>query len=303
MKWIKKYWFKILSIILILILGIYILSVGIKKARDHEIYKEPSPDTKIYTVWHVETFEGGGKSRLDYLKNVARSIEKDNPGVLFFIKQIDADNLQTELASSVPDIISFGHGVGKTVLPFFQSFDSTFDIRDELIESATFNNKIYALPFIVSGYAMITHGTLTDNFHCGTTGFTSPEMIYNDYQFSLAEVESQYEAYKDFVYNTDVTLLGTGRDVFRVNNLNKIGRANAIITPIDTYTDLIQYIGITNIDENIISFYSALLSDERQYNLSEYSLFSSKYDKIYFSGIYSDMEDAIYSCNIPNVFQ
>lgn len=279
------------------------MSVGIKKARDHEIYKEPSPDTKIYTVWHVETFEGGGKSRLDYLKNVARSIEKDNPGVLFFIKQIDADNLQTELASSVPDIISFGHGVGKTVLPFLQSFDSTFDIRDELIESATFNNKIYALPFIVSGYAMITHGTQTNNFHCGTTGFTSPEMIYNDYQFSLAEVESQYEAYKDFVYNTDVTLLGTGRDVFRVNNLNKIGRANAIITPIDTYTDLIQYIGITNIDENIISFYSALLSDERQYSLSEYSLFSSKYDKIYFSGIYSDMEDAIYSCNIPNVFQ
>ncbi len=303
MKWIKKHWFKILSIILILILGIYILSVGIKKARDHEIYKEPSPDTKIYTVWHVETFEGGGKSRLDYLKNVARSIEKDNPGVLFFIKQIDADNLQTELASSVPDIISFGHGVGKIVLPFLQSFDSTFDIRDEVIESATFNNKIYALPFIVSGYAMITHGTLTDNFHCGTTGFTSPEMIYNDYQFSLAEVESQYEAYKDFVYNTDVTLLGTGRDVFRVNNLNKIGRANAIITPIDTYTDLIQYIGITNIDENIISFYYALLSDERQYSLSEYSLFSSKYDKIYFSGIYSDMEDAIYSCNIPNVFQ
>lgn len=303
MKWIKKHWFKILSIILILILGIYILSVGIKKARDHEIYKEPSPDTKIYTVWHVETFEGGGKSRLDYLKNVARSIEKDNPGVLFFIKQIDADNLQTELASSVPDIISFGHGVGKTVLPFLQSFDSTFDIRDEVIESATFNNKIYALPFIVSGYAMITHGTQTNNFHCGTTGFTSPEMIYNDYHFSLAEVESQYEAYKDFVYNTDVTLLGTGRDVFRVNNLNKIGRANAIITPIDTYTDLIQYIGITNIDENIISFYSALLSDERQYSLSEYSLFSSKYDKIYFSGIYSDMEDAIYSCNIPNVFQ
>lgn len=303
MKWIKKHWFKILSIILILILGIYILSVGIKKARDHEIYKEPSPDTKIYTVWHVETFEGGGKSRLDYLKNVARSIEKDNPGVLFFIKQIDADNLQTELASSVPDIISFGHGVGKIVLPFLQSFDSTFDIRDEVIESATFNNKIYALPFIVSGYAMITHGTQTNNFHCGTTGFTSPEMIYNDYHFSLAEVESQYEAYKDFVYNTDVTLLGTGRDVFRVNNLNKIGRANAIITPIDTYTDLIQYIGITNIDENIISFYSALLSDERQYSLSEYSLFSSKYDKIYFSGIYSDMEDAIYSCNIPNVFQ
>lgn len=303
MKWIKTHWFKILSIILILILGIYILSVGIKKARDHEIYKEPSPDTKIYTVWHIETFEGGGKSRLDFLKKVARSIEKDNPGVLFFIRQIDANNLQNELASSVPDIISFGYGVGKIVLPYLQPFDSTFNIRDELIESATFNNKIYAFPFIVSGYAMITHGELTKNFHCGTTGFTMPENIYNDYQFTLAEVESQYEAYKDFVYNTDVTLLGTGRDLFRVNNLNKIGRANAIITPMDSYTDLIQYIGVTNVDENIIAFYSSLLSDEMQYSLSEYSLFSSKYDKIYFSGIYSDMEDAIFSCSIPNVFQ
>lgn len=303
MKWIRIHWFKILSVVLILILGIYILSVGIKRARNHEIYKEPSPDTKIYTVWHVETFEGGGKSRLDYLKSVARSIEKDNPGVLFFIKQIDANNLNNELASSVPDIISFGYGVGKIVLPYLCSFDSTFNIRDELIESASFNNKLYALPFIVSGYAMITHGELTENLHCGTTGFTSPETIYNGYQLSLAEVESQYEAYKDFVYNTDVTLLGTGRDVFRVNNLNKIGRANAIITPIDSYTDLIQYIGVTKVDENIIAFYSSLLSDERQHALSEYSLFSSKYDKIYFSGIYSDMEDAIFSCTIPNVFQ
>lgn len=303
MKKIKRHWFKIVSIILILILSIYILSVGVKKVRNHEIYKEPSPETKIYTIWHIETFEGGGKSRLDYLKNVARSIEKDNPGVLFFIKQIDVNNLQSELESSAPDIISFGYGVGKIVLPYLQPFESTFDIRDELIASSTFNNKLYALPFIVSGYAMITHGEFTENFHCGTTGFTKPEMIYNDYQISLTEIESQYEAYKDFVYNTDVTLLGTGRDVFRVNNLNKIGRANAIITPIDSYTDLIQYIGVTKMDENIAMFYSSLLSDEMQYTLSEYSLFSSKYDKIYFSGIYNDMEDAIFSCKVPNVFQ
>ncbi len=302
MKWLKKNWFKVLNVVLISILAIYVLAVAIKKTKDYEIYKEPEIETKIYTVWHVETFEGGSAPRINLLKKVARKIESENDGILFMIKEIDADDLSINLENSTPDIISFGYGVGKIVLPYLQANENSYDIRDELLLSGSFNNQFYALPYIASGYAIITHGTLSKNFHCGTTGYTNPENLYSSLNINVSIEESQYEAYKSFVYDDSVSLLGTGRDVFRINNLNKIGRANASITPVDSYTDLIQYIGIINKDLYTEEFVKILISDEYQSELNKYSLFSVKYDKIYSEGIYSDMENAIYRCSVPNVF-
>ena len=302
MKWLKKNWFKVLNVVLISILAIYVLAVAIKKTKDYEIYKEPEIETKIYTVCHVETFEGGSAPRINLLKKVARKIESENDGILFMIKEIDADDLSINLENSTPDIISFGYGVGKIVLPYLQANENSYDIRDELLLSGSFNNQFYALPYIASGYAIITHGTLSKNFHCGTTGYTNPENLYSSLNINVSIEESQYEAYKSFVYDDSVSLLGTGRDVFRINNLNKIGRANASITPVDSYTDLIQYLGIINKDLYTEEFVKILISDEYQSELNKYSLFSVKYDKIYSEGIYSDMENAIYRCSVPNVF-
>lgn len=302
MKWLKKNWFKVLNVVLISILAIYVLAVAIKKTKDYEIYKEQEIETKIYTVWHVETFEGGGAPRINLLKKVARKIESENDGILFMIKEIDADDLSIEIENTIPDIISFGYGVGKIVLPYLQANENSYDIRDHLLLSGSFNNQFYALPYIASGYAIITHGTLSENFHCGTTGYTNPENLYSSLNINVSIEESQYEAYKSFVYDDSVSLLGTGRDVFRINNLNKIGRANASITPVDSYTDLIQYLGIINKDLYTEEFVKILVSDEYQSELNKYSLFSVKYDKIYSEGIYSDMENAIYRCSVPNVF-
>lgn len=302
MKWLKKNWFKVLNVVLISILAIYVLAVAIKKTKDYEIYNEPEIETKIYTVWHVETFEGGSAPRINLLKKVARKIESENDGILFMIKEIEADDLSINLENSTPDIISFGYGVGKIVLPYLQANENSYDIRDELLLSGSFNNQFYALPYIASGYAIITHGTLSKNFHCGTTGYTKPENLYSSLNINVSIEESQYEAYKSFVYDDSVSLLGTGRDVFRINNLNKIGRANASITPVDSYTDLIQYLGIINKDLYTEEFVKILISDEYQSELNKYSLFSVKYDKIYSEGIYSDMENAIYRCSVPNVF-
>ena len=302
MKWIKKNWFKLLNIALIVVLALYVTIVAMKKAKDYAIYKEPEIETKIYTVWHVETFEGGGMPRINYLKKVARDIESENDGILFMIKSIEADSLASELEISTPDIISFGYGLGSVVLPHLSASEFSYDIRDELLISGSFNNTIYALPYIASGYAVITHGILNENFHCGRTGYTKPENLFSSLNINISTQESQYEAYKSFVYNEDVCLLGTGRDVFRVNNLNKIGRANASITPIDSYTDLIQYVGIVNSDDYTQMFVSYLLSDDYQMELNKYSLYSVNYGKIYSDGIYSDMEDAIFNCTIPNVF-
>ena len=298
----KKYWFKILSVVLMCAISFYVLTFGIRKATNYEILKGDEKQQTIYTILHVETFEGGGMARIEYLKAIARDMEKQDNQVLFMIKAIAPEKLKSELEASKPDIISFGFGVGEVVLPYLIAQENTFDVRDELIESGSFNKKFYAVPYIVSGYAWFFHSMQAQDFHVGTNNYIRPEKIYSSLNLQPNESESQYEAYKDFVYNKNVQLLGTGRDLFRINNLNSIGRANAIINPIDTYTDLIQYLGIINSNQITRKFMSLALSNTYQNTLVDYSLFSSKYNKLYSSGIYNDMEDAIMSCQIPSCF-
>ncbi len=303
MKFLKKWWFTILSAALILALTVYVLCVAIKKANDYEIYSKPKGETKIYTVWEVDTFEGGSVARINYLKQLVRELEKKNAGVLFMVRQIDLDNFAAELNAQQPDIISFGYGLGEQIFSYLTPLELTYDVRDELVASGSFNGKVYALPYIVSGYAMITHGALTDNLHCGQTGYTYPENAYAPYKLTPSANETQYEAYKSFVNNKNACLVGTGRDVVRVDNLNNLGRTSAIISPIDYYSDLVQYLGLINADEMCREFLKTALSDTAQNTLTDYKLYSAKYGKIYTSGIYSDMEEAILNCEIPNVFK
>ncbi len=302
LNWLKKHWVKLLSVAGIVFLCIYVPLVAIKKAKDYEIYKEPVVDTKIYTVWHIETFEGGSKSRLTFLKNIARKIESENKGVLIMIKQIEPNILESELNESVPDIVSFGFGVGKLLLPHFVEINSTHDVRDELVASGSFNGKLFALPYLVSGYAEFSHGGQVKNFYCGENDYIHPEKIYGKLNYSLTKKQSQYEAYKDFIYDKESKLLGSARDVFRVSNLNAVGRASASITPLGSYTDLIQYLGITTDDQIGMKFLQMALDNEHQMSLVDYGLFSSKYPKIYSAGIYNDMENALLSAAIPNCF-
>ena len=149
---------------------------------------------------------------------------------------------------------------------------------------------------------MFSHSNTTSEFHCGENDYIQPNNIYNNLNLSPIKKETQYEAYKSFVNNKKTSLLGSTRDLFRINNLNNIGRTNAMITPIDTYTDLIQYLSLTKVDNITTKFINMAGSIERQTNLVDYSLFSTLYNKIYSSGIYESMEDALYTCEIPNAF-
>ncbi len=302
MKFIKKHIFKIFSILLILAISTYTICFGIGALSNMEIYNKSTPNTKIYEIWHIETFEGGGKARIDYLKAIARSMEKKYNGVLFMVKSIRPDSLKTSLSCSSPDIISFGYGVGAEILPHLVPFDRTYNVRDELIESGSFDNKLYAIPYIMSGYALFSHSADYQEFHCGQNGYNNPKMIYSTLDLSPKIIEDQYDAYKSFVYDKKVRLLGTARDLYRINNLNNIGRTNAMITPIDSYTDLIQYISVCRRDSIIDEFINEIFTIENQTTLTEYSLFSSLNIKLYQLDIYNDMENAILNAKIPKVF-
>ena len=297
MKLIKKCWKTVLCISLIVLLGVYVCFFAIKNVRNYAIYTKPSVDTKIYTIWHIETFEGGGKSRLTYLKNLANQIEKEDASVLFHFTTIDPTKLEDSLTVAVPDIVSFGFGVGKILLPYLSVQSNSYTVRDELINSGSFANKLYAIPYIIGGYACFKHNENNTETIFGNNDYTKPNNTTD-----LTAYPSQYEAYKKFVNDKKVNLIGTTRDLFRVNNLNEIGRISATITPLDDYTDLVQYIASTKNDKIIEKFISTLLSQTYQAKLTEYSIFSSLNTKIYTQGIYNDMENAIFKAIIPSVF-
>lgn len=301
-KFNNKIFVKFFSLICIVAICVYVFCFGLKKANIFEIYNKLVVETKIYTVWHVETFEGGAKPRIDYLKSIARQLEKENDGVLINVQKVEPQKLEILLKDGQPDIISFGFGVGKTILKYLCPFDDNHDVRSELVDACKFNGKVYALPYIVSGYAMFSHGVSENRIEYGTTGYNCPTIALANNKLTAVNFGTPFDTYKNFVYHQDHALLGTARDVFRVDNLNKIGRTNASITPIDSYTDLLQYIARTRTDNIIEQFCARCFASENQAKLSEYHLFSALKNKLYVEGIYNDMENAILRCRIAKVF-
>ncbi len=296
LQFFKKFWFYIFSAILIL--GIFLYLIFFNKPVT--MFENNEIETRIISVYHVETFEGGKVSRINYLKNIARQIEKENNTVLFMIKQIEPSELESCLEQNTPDIMSFGFGVGKTVLKYLAPLDNSYKIRDELVDSACFNNKLYALPYIASGYCKIERvGNENDNYFSSGNGFVYPEKAAD---LTFTKYDSQYKAYKAFVYDDHASLIGTARDLFRVDNLNKNNRINASITPLDSYSDLIQYAGVSVLDSVTSLFLKMLVDENEQAKLKDYGLFGVNSDNLYFDGIYSDMEKAIKNCKIANVF-
>ena len=141
----KKYYFKILSIVLICAISFCVICFGIKKARNYEILKGNKTQQNIFTIWHIETFEGGGKPRIDYLKTIARDMEKQDNQVLFMIKN--------ELDYSITD------------LDLFNESDKLIDQRKRTYIKSTSRDALleYHLKYHITGTdAMMFHKDYID---------------------------------------------------------------------------------------------------------------------------------------------
>lgn len=258
---------------------------------------------KIYEWWHIESFEGGGANRQNYLNQLALSYEKENPTTLFMVKRIEPDQLENALTINTPHLISFSEQVAKFVLPYLKEFDNEYEVQANFLESATHNGKLMAIPFIASGYCYFTKTnskteldlyTANNNLH-NATSLTSGEINNN-------QTLSSYECYTKFVNSNDIKLLGTARDLFRIKNLESLGRFSVNYEPISNFTDLVQYLGKTTNDKEISKFIDYVMTDTNQNKLSNLSLFSTKHLKLYSEPTYMQMENALTSCIVPNIF-
>jgi len=176
---------------------------------------------------------------------------------------------------------------------------------DNFLESATHNGKLMAIPFIASGYCYFTKTNNSKDLKLYTSNLNNHNALslINNQIVNDNLTLSSYECYSKFVNNSNIKLLGTARDLFRIKNLENLGRFSVSYEPVSTFTDLIQYVGITSNNKTVLNFIDYLMNEGNQRKLSDLNLFSTKYSNLYSDEIYSSMEIALTSCNIPNIFK
>jgi len=88
--------------------------------------------------------------------------------------------------------------------------------------------------------------------------------LISDLEFSLDEnikTNTQYDAYTNFLSNNSVILLGTQRDIFRIENRVKNGKiSNVIYQPLTTFTDLIQFSFLAKNDNSLKLEYAEIFA-------------------------------------------
>ncbi len=287
----------------------------------------------VLELWHIETFEGGTNSRKMYLENQAIKFNKQNNNCFVSVKSLTEEQLYLNLQSNnFADVYSFGIGSGYMLTNELNELPKNNEVRKDLQEYSKLINKIYAYPYILSGYALISHANMvSDNSQIinliqsktinkkevkgvgfSSTSSINPSKVLIENSISnqslnnYFECSSTYNAYTNFLSNKFISLLGTARDVARIKNreLNgSIGECN--YNYFSNYSDLIQYVGVSkNLDgikeKYAKDFASYLTSNVCQNALKNYGLFSTTNNKIYESDYMSDFENAL-SGNLSSI--
>ena len=235
----------------------------------------------ILKIWHIDTFEGGTGSRASFLKSVATKFTKKNKGVLFLVTQLTYAAAQNRIESGeLPDLISFGL-CGFTVYEKLIA-QSNFNILD----GGVLNGKRYLTAWCKGGYFKITKGTKNYSkliVSSGEFNLSTVAVCLEKLSAESVVIKEPLEAYSTFLNSKDACLIGTQRDIVRL--INKGVNFNA--EPIESFSDLYQYIGVTAEGEEkrvcALSFIDFLLSVSVQKTLVNIKMLSPT-----LLGLYSD---------------
>ena len=268
----------------------------------------------IITLWHIDTFEGGIGSRQDFLSKASVRFEKRYEGVFVCVIGYTVEEAQENINKGIyPDMISYGIG--------FDNYRNMREIRAKSKYACTVNGKKAAVGWCRGGYVILSHGSeesggYTDgdyiggetNFKTGggddyikaktadnLTDKQTEEIIiskgkYNSPEIALAlsgtsvknyDIKSPTEAYSYFLKNKNAKLLGTQRDIWRLENRQVPFK----IEKVCSFSDLVQYISVYTSDENK-NFYSQkfieyLLSEDSQKRLTQIGMLTVNDKSIY----------------------
>lgn len=287
--------FGVIKLLLLCFLVAVISSVPtlIVANRNRNIIEEASPSASdfqgVLNIWNIDTFEGGSQSKSVMVEKVAENFSLLHKGVYFLVKNLTVEELvQNLLAGVLPDIITFGFGIGRLIEPILADLSelNLGAIRSEVLQSGMSNENLCAVGFLMGGYVLasteekLSNANVSDKnlietlnsagFEISTkTGqkhISSVVVGKNDYITPVLSMQkitgqelidvhispSMYDAYADFVsYNAGTVLIGTQRDLYKLSGRVAVGKLNGVkIEYLSGFTNLIQYAGVVK-QENL----------------------------------------------------
>ena len=261
----------------------------------------------VLEIWHIETFEGGSASRSGWLEKKGVEFSKLNEGCYFMINTMSLEQVKLNLESGKrPNMFSFGIGVGETISDYLSEYTGKISVRDDLLDSGTINNKIYAVPYILGGYAIFSNSEITNSLT--NVGFGTKDvnnfalsLLLNNYKIELStECENidSFTAYDKYINKRIGVLVGSQRDSYRVNNRINTGKMNnQNIKYLGGFSDLIQYIAIASCNTKEYKmcekFIEYLQTKKVQSSLADINMFSTIDTKLYTSGYLNEIESQL----------
>lgn len=204
-------------------------------------YKEVT----VLELWHIDMVEGGQNSRAKYLDGVAKIFEKENQSVFISVTTQTVTSVQENFSKGIyPDMISYSTGL-EGLLPLIDCIDI-----DCIGYGGYYQNKVYAYPWAIGGYVYIVREGVTNpsNIYASKGQFNLPLLAcYLDgYDVTKVTELSPETAYYEFLSDKNTALIGTQRDLYRLKNKN----LSIKVTPLESYTDVLQYISIFKVSKN-----------------------------------------------------
>ncbi len=238
----------------------------------------PSEYAAALTLWHVDSFEGGIGSRADFLSSALAEMRDD--GIIVLVKTHTKESMNAAiLKGELPDLVSFGAGC-ETAAKFARELSFVSFAGSEK------GGKHYAAPWCFGGYYLIAKtddNRLIEGLNEADEEKTLEKVIVSQGENTLpalalkmagvtaksAEYYPPYDAYVRFLGEKNVVLLGTQRDLKR---LEKRGVGFSAV-PLHGFCDLAQYIAITTKSDEKFSFcvkaVERLLGEEVQKKLGK----------------------------------
>lgn len=291
----------------------------------------------VINLWLVDSFEGGSGSRQSWFTKQASKFEQQNKGLFVCVTTLTETQLLEKLDQGQNfDMLCFSRGVGAKILNKLAPLDvDSGMVLDNFAESGKVNNTTYAVPVYTGVYCLFARSSqqkgdilancLNTTFVrkvgknnvtlapmvCGFTPYNSPLTALSvsgvKGAFQADYNKSQYTAYEQFVANkTAVTLLGTQRDMHRLDKRLELGKMDPLLfAPLCGYTDLVSYVAIGCNTTNIApckKFVEYLLCDTVQQSVVDISMFSVTHQNLYTKTWYVLCEQGLGSANVPNLF-
>ncbi|MBQ3572032.1 MAG: hypothetical protein IJA15_04310 [Clostridia bacterium] len=218
----RKVLFIFCSILLTLISLLSVIFLPIKSEA-----KENKKD--VIEIWHIDGMEGGIGSRINVIQKCASAYMKSTKCVIRVLSHTVYSAENSFQKGVYPDLISYTNGIN---LPY-----------EKLLSFNYLGEKVYCASWCAGGYLLIQRkGETSKSLIVSQQEYTVPMLAIalSGVKLPIKEVVSSDKAIYSFYADKSCALLGTQRDLFRLENKG----IEIDAEPLNGFNDLYQKISI-----------------------------------------------------------